>query len=61
MFARYVDTNMFHKAECNLNHEELTVIVHALENYTSKDNILSEKLLEEFKEILSLFKKDDTF
>lgn len=58
MFARYVNTNLFNKAECNLNHEELKVIVHALETYTSKDNLLSEKLLKEFKEILSLFKEE---
>ena len=58
MFARYVDTNMFNKAECNLNHEELKVIVQALETYTSDDDLLSEKLLNEFKKILSQFKKE---
>lgn len=58
MFARYVDTNMFHKAECNLNHEELKVIVRALETYTSNDDLLSKKLLNEFKEILSLLKEE---
>lgn len=58
MFARYVDTNMFNKAECNLNHEELKVIVQALETYTSDDDLLSEKLLNEFKKILSQFKEE---
>lgn len=58
MFARYVDTNMFNKAECNLNREELKVIVRALETYTSNDDLLSKKLLNEFKEILSLLKEE---
>ena len=58
MFARYIDTNIFNKAECNLNHEELKVIVQALETYTSDDDLLSEKLLNEFKRILSKFKEE---